>query len=57
MTLSLNVQFNVSTVIPLVSRNEATLSFTSRRTMSRSGLDLEKHRLEERGIRSKTGKS
>jgi hypothetical protein len=45
MTLNLNVQFNGSAINLLVSRDEVTFGSTERRTMDRSGFDLEKHRL------------
>jgi hypothetical protein len=44
MTLKINVQFNGSVINLLVSRDEASRGSTERRTMSRSGFDLEKHR-------------
>jgi hypothetical protein len=50
MMLILNVLFNGSAINLRASRDEATLGSTSQRTMSRSGFDLEKHRLKERGI-------
>jgi transposase len=57
MMLSLNLELNGPAINLLVSRDEATLGPSQRRTMSRSGFDLEKYRLKGRGIRSKTGKS